>query len=232
MSGRGRAIAAWWRSRVVAGCVFAVLLPLACRDGTPREPLRFVDPLRGALPEIASATISVTYIPGFVIRDPDAAPVASDGLEGLELAFGASGHVLWCESGDVAMRHRVARIAPTRVEELARLVRDTIAERSDAPPLAADAGHEQLCVRFEGTESIALLQGVFSMRDEHWGGRLAVSYIDDPSIEVARQRDRERYPQEVEWLTAWHAVKDRIRAEIPEDGELVDRVKLATPGLR
>ena len=41
-----------------------------------------------------------------------------------------------------------------------------------------------------------------------------------------------RFPRKVELYRAWHAVKDRIRGALPKDGELVDRAKLATLGLR
>lgn len=118
------------------------------------------------------------------------------------------------------------------MKALVRLVANTIDSNVQRPVLALDAGREQVCVRDDGRESVENLQRVFSLRDERWDGLLPIWPWDDPPEEEVRKRQRERFPKELKFLQTWHAVRVEIRAALPKDGELVDRAKLATLGLR
>ena len=170
---------------------------------------------------------------GFTVRDPDRVDPPSDGLDRLELAFWTSGHVVWSEPMEpIGVRHRVARASPERVHELVRLVEQAIDSDLEHPGLEVDAEEEQVCARTEGRDSVTLLQRVFSLRNEVWDESLPVWYSDNPPPDVKRERDRERYPERIAFLSAWHAVREQIRAALPKDGELVDRAKLAALGLR
>ncbi len=51
-------------------------------------------------------------------------------------------------------------------------------------------------------------------------------------LEKILEIEKEREPRKVELYRAWHSIKDELRAALPKDGELVDRAKLATLGVR
>lgn len=109
-----------------------------------------------------------------------------------------------------------------------------------------DTSLEEVWIRRGETVRGVTLWSVFAERDSKWDGRLpGIGYPSDPPVDPSLAREAERYPLEkileiekereprkVELYRAWHSIKDELRAALPKDGELVDRAKLATLGLR
>lgn len=213
-------------------CVLALAIALAsCKREPPREIVSFRDPFLGAVPELRTAAISVLVLPGMPRPDVNGVEPSTDGLEGLEVALWETGDVVWCDGDDVSTaEHRHARISAEQVRALAV----GLAARIDATSLRTfqipDAGCEQACARVDGRDHV-----LASCHELFESNPNLVAFSGGVMALEGRTRDEVLANEPTEFLAfrrTWSEVKEAIRSALPQDGELVDRAKLATLGLR
>ncbi len=223
------------------GLALIAILATCCSRTATSEP-RLLPPVDYAtfvalLPEVQNATLLV-IVHGPWLSRPGA---KEDDLGPVELAFWPSGYVVWAESTeDGSSRHRGAQLSPEVTERALSRAALAIDRHGGLRELPVDSGSEEVWIRRNDATRGVALWSVFAERDAPWNGRLpGVGYPgntpDDPeryTLEEILELENERYPVEVELYRAWHAVKEEVRAALPKDGELVDRAKLATLGLR
>lgn len=223
------------------GLAFAACIALSCSRSPAHAP-SFSSPARyehyvSEVPEVETASLLVLLHAGWHgMSDSE-----RDDLGDLELAFWPSGYVVWAwPNEDGALRHRGGRLSADLVQGLVSKTASVIEEHGGQWEFAVDAGSEEVWLHRGGTNRGVELRSVFAERDSKWDGRLpGIGYPgntpDDPerySLEEILELEKEREPQKVELYRAWHSIKDELRAALPNDGELVDRAKLATLGLR
>lgn len=230
------------RASSIACALLASAAPLSSSCSRSQEHVpSFSDPANyerrvSDLPELGTATLLVLVHGGWhATRDE-----GGDDLSDLELAFWPSGYTVWAEpTEDGSLRHRGGRLPADLLRQLTSKTASVIEEHGSSG-VPFDAGREEVWIRRDGTVRGVSLWRIFAERDAAWDGRLpGIGYPgntpDDPerySLEEILELEKEREPEKVALYRAWHAVKDELRAALPKDGELVDRAKLATLGLR
>lgn len=186
------------------------------------------DPIYGALPEVQHAVVEVVVLPGNGIDSVDEEP---DSLERLECAIWASGDVVWSDAKEPgAAPHRHARISSEAVQALTAALATTI-ERTPLRDFGIpDTSHEQICVRTQGRELVLV-----SCHELFESNPNFVALSNGVTRLESRTRDDALANEPADFLAfrrTWSEVKQAIRASLPKDGELVDRAKLATLGLK
>ena len=219
------------RLRARWASALAALLVASCSTENAGTGPEFFDPFLGAVPELRSAAISVVVLPGMSIRDPDEVEPQSDGLDELEFALWESGDAVWFQPGDSGPAlHRHARLAPGQVAALVAELEARISSTARREFMVFDTSHEQICVRTKGRE--LLLVSCHELFESN-PNLVALSYGITSLESRAREDALAKEPAEfLAFRRTWSDAKQAIRAALPKDGEIVDRAKLATLGVR
>lgn len=155
----------------------------------------------------------------------------ADGLKDLEVALWDVGYAVWSEPApDGALQHRGARVEPSVVLGL----RDTLCASIDACDrrefLVPDSASEEIRTIAGGRERV--LRSCHDLFEEN-SGLVALSYGIAPLEGRTREDALAKEPADfLAFRRTWSDAKQAIRAALPKDGELVDRAKLATLGLK